>query len=240
MELRTQIKKLSLWIFLIPFVAVNLCLFISVNYQIFDNTFLSVDMIGRSGPTFPYFDGGVSISRTARTYPTYLIFKPAMIFTGIILIRYWNANYKLIQNLDNVNNLKKHFRFYGIASAVFIILHAIFLGIKFDIDIYKFFRRFILLSFIIFELVAQTLLVINLNRIKDNIENLIKKKILKIKILLVSSLVVVAIASLPILGSSDYVNFKHALEWNYLVGILTFYLLNYFFWKPLPHTQKGV
>ena len=32
MELRTQIKKLSLWIFIIPFVAVNLCLFISVNY----------------------------------------------------------------------------------------------------------------------------------------------------------------------------------------------------------------
>ena len=73
MELRTQIKKLSLWIFIIPFVAINLCLFISVNYQIFDNTFLTVDQIGRSGPTFPYIDGGVSISRTARTYPTFLI-----------------------------------------------------------------------------------------------------------------------------------------------------------------------
>ena len=89
MELRTQIKKLSLWIFIIPFVAVNLCLFISVNYQIFDNTFLTVDQIGRSGPTFPYIDGGVSISRTARTYPTFLIFKPSMILTSIFLIMYW-------------------------------------------------------------------------------------------------------------------------------------------------------
>tara|TARA_Y100000590_G_scaffold296501_1_gene334092 strand:+ start:297 stop:1004 length:708 start_codon:yes stop_codon:yes gene_type:complete len=230
-----RIRKSSLLIFFVPLIAVNICLII-VTY--FGEYLAHGDALG--GPTFPYFDGETSISRTARVFPSYLIFKPAMIFTGIILIRYWNANYKLIQNLDNVNNLKKHFRFYGIASAIFIILHAIFLGIKFDLDIYKFFRRFILLSFIIFELVAQTLLVINLNRIKDNIENLIKKKILKIKILLVSSLVVVAIASLPILGSSDYVNFKHALEWNYLVGILTFYLLNYFFWKPLPHTQKGV
>ena len=86
MELRTQIKKLSLWIFVIPFITVNLCLFISVNYHIFDNTFFSVDQIGRSGPTFPYFDGGVSISRTARTFPAYLVFKPGMIIASILLI----------------------------------------------------------------------------------------------------------------------------------------------------------
>ena len=51
----TQIQKLSLWIFFIPLFAINLCLFISVNFEIFDNTFLSVDQIGRSQPTFPYF-----------------------------------------------------------------------------------------------------------------------------------------------------------------------------------------
>ena len=33
--------------------------------------------------TIPYFDGGASISRTARPYPTWLIFKPAM-FINII------------------------------------------------------------------------------------------------------------------------------------------------------------
>ena len=86
MEFTTQIRKLSLWIFIIPVVAINLCLFISTNYQIFENTFLVVDHIGRSNPTFPYLDGGVSISRTARTYPTYLIFKPSMIFASCLLI----------------------------------------------------------------------------------------------------------------------------------------------------------
>ena len=100
MEFITQIRKLSLWIFIIPFMAVNLCLFISVNYQIFDNTILSVDQIGRSNPTFPYLDGGVSISRTARTYPTYLIFKPSMIFASILLIIYWNKTNKLIKKLS--------------------------------------------------------------------------------------------------------------------------------------------
>ena len=96
MELRAQIKKLSLWIFIIPFIAINLCLFISVNYQIFDNTFLSVDQIGRSGPTFPYFDGGVSISRTARTYPTFLIFKPSMFLASVLLVMYWIKTNNLI------------------------------------------------------------------------------------------------------------------------------------------------
>ena len=104
MESIAQIKKLSLWIFIIPFVAINLCLFISVNYQIFDNTFLSVDHIGRTNPTFPYFDGGVSISRTARTYPAYLVFKPSMIFTSILLILYW---IKTMNHQHNTKNFMK-------------------------------------------------------------------------------------------------------------------------------------
>ena len=139
MELRTQIKRLSLWIFIIPFVAINLCLFISINYHIFDNTFLSVDQIGRSQPTFPYFDGGVSISRTARTYPTYLIFKPSMIFASILLIIYWTKTNKIINFYQNSENKKNLFKTFGILSAVFLIIHSIFLGIKFDYDLYKFF-----------------------------------------------------------------------------------------------------
>ena len=167
METITQIKKLSLWIFVIPFLAINLCLFISVNHHIFENTFLSVDHIGRSNFTFPYIDGGVSISRTARTYPTYLIFKPSMIFASILLIIYWIKTNKLInsfQSLENKNNL---FKTFGILSAVFLIIHSIFLGIKFDYDLYKFFRRFVLLSFIIFEIVPQSLLVYKFFKLKS-------------------------------------------------------------------------
>ena len=44
----TQIRKLSLWIFIVPFIGVNLCLLISVNYSIFENTIFIVDQIGRS------------------------------------------------------------------------------------------------------------------------------------------------------------------------------------------------
>tara|TARA_Y100001970_G_scaffold192231_1_gene233628 strand:- start:66 stop:773 length:708 start_codon:yes stop_codon:yes gene_type:complete len=231
MEIRTQIKKLSLWIFIIPFVAINLCLFISVNYEIFENTIFTVDQIGRSGKTFPYFDGGVSISRTARTYPTYLIFKPAMIFASILLIIYWVKTNKLVniyQNLENKNNL---FKTFGILSAIFLIIHSILLGVKFDYDIYKFFRRFVLLSFIIFEIVAQSLLVFRFFKLKSLIYNDINNYVLVLKIILVSILVVVAIASLPIVVTKGNVHFKHALEWNYFIGVIFFYFLTFLFWK---------
>ena len=77
-----QIRKLSLGIFIIPLVGINLCLFISQNPDLLENTFLQVDQIGRSGFSIPYLDGSLSISRASRTFPQYLIFKPAMIIKG--------------------------------------------------------------------------------------------------------------------------------------------------------------
>ncbi len=231
MELRTQIKKLSLWIFIIPFIAVNLCLFISVNYQIFDNTFLSVDQIGRSGSTFPYFDGGVSISRTARTYPAYLIFKPGMIFTSILLIIYWTKTNKIINFYQGLENKKNLFKTLGIISAIFLVIHSLLLGVKFDNDLYKFFRRFVLLSFIIFEVIAQSLLVYRLFKLKSFMMKHINNYVLTLKIILVTVLVLVALISLPIVVTSGNTHFKHALEWNYFFGVIIFYLLTYLFWR---------
>ena len=86
----TQIRKLSLWIFFIPLLAINLCLFISQNPEFLENTIFTVDQIGRSGFSIPYLDGSLSISRASRTFPQYLIFKPAMITTSIILYYYWS------------------------------------------------------------------------------------------------------------------------------------------------------
>ena len=229
--MRTQVKKLSLWIFIIPFVAINLCLFISVNYQIFDNTFLSVDQIGRSQPTFPYIDGGVSISRTARTYPTYLIFKPSMIFASILLIIYWIKTNKIINFYQNSDGKKNLFRTFGILSAIFLIVHSILLGVKFDYDLYKLSRRIVLLGFIIFEIVAQSLLVYRFFKLKSKIYDDINNYVLTLKIVLVSILVIVAITTLPIVVSSGNVHFKHALEWNYFIGVILFYYLTFLFWK---------
>ena len=238
MEKINQIRILGLWIFILPFIALNLCLFISINYDLFENTIFTVDQIGRTGFTIPYIDGSVSISRTARTYPAYLVFKPCMIITGILLIKYWISTKALVQNINVEPTGKKRFMLFGILSAIFLILHSIFLGISFELDLYKFFRRFVLLAFIIFEIVAQALLVITLFKIKNIISEMINKKILILKILLVSILIVTALASLPILITSGHVHFKHALEWNYFIGIVLFYLLSFFFWKAQKNQKS--
>ena len=150
MDSINKIRIISIWIFIITFVSLNLCLFISVNYHLLEGTIFTVDQIGRSGFTFPYIDGSVSISRTARTFPAYLIFKPGMLITSILLIQYWKAYNKLIQTINNDFSKNKYFLFFGVGSAVCLVIHSLLLGIQFEVDLYKFFRRFVLLAFIIF------------------------------------------------------------------------------------------
>ena len=225
-----QIRKLSLWIFFVPLVAINLCLFISQNPELLENTIFSVDQIGRSGFSIPYLDGSLSISRASRTFPQYLIFKPAMFLTAILLFIYCKNNNQLVNNL-NTTNLNYKFKTFGVLSAVFLVIHSIFLGIKFDIQIYKLFRRVVLLLFIIFEIIAQGILVYHFYKLKNKLKDFINNKILILKIFLVSILATVAILSLPLLISKGNTHFKHALEWNYFVGVVIFYLLSRLFWK---------
>ena len=226
----TQIRKLSLWIFFIPLIAINLCLFVSQNPEFLENTFLKVDQIGRSGFSIPYLDGSLSISRASRTFPQYLIFKPAMIITAIILYHYWINNNNLVNSFKSTN-INYKFKTFGILSAICLVIHSIFLGIKFDIQIYKLMRRLVLLLFIIFEIVAQGILVYHFFKLKNELLNFLNKRILIFKLILVSILAAVAILSLPILINKGNTHFKHALEWNYFVGVLLFYFFSRLLWK---------
>ena len=221
-----KVKSLGLWIFMIPFVAVNTCLILITQFHgLFPNPAHVIHN------TFPYFDGGASISRTARVFPTYLVFKPAMIFTAFLLIKYWIYNKKIISSFNKNHKNIKLFVFFGISSAIFLILHSIFLGIKFDNDFYKLFRRLILLSFIIFEITAQFYLVSTIYSLKQNIFTYLHSGILKTKLILVSSLIIVAIISIPLISLPGNTHLKHALEWDYFLGVIFFYFLTFLMWK---------
>jgi len=226
-------RSISIWIFIVPLVAVNVCLLLVTQFHsLFPN---QEDIIHN---TFPYFDGGASISRTARPYPSWLIFKPAMFLTSYLLIKYWLFNKEIIKYFkDNHKNLKK-IVFFGVASAVALTVHSIFLGIKFDNDLYKLFRRVIMLSFIVFEIVAQAYLVATFWSFRNKLKDYINPTILNLKIALVSILIIVAIVSIPIISlpGDDFYGIqlkflKHALEWDYFIGVITFYLLTFFMWK---------
>ena len=223
-----KVKSISIWIFLIPFIAVNSCLILITEFQwLFPN---QEDIIHN---TFPYFDGGASISRTARPYPSWLIFKPAMFLTSYLLIKYWLYNKTIIMQFDNKHKYTNRIIFFGIGSAIALIIHSLFLGIEFDNNFYKFFRRIIMLVFIIFEVAAQAYFVSTIYSFKNKILEIIDIKYLKLKMILVSLLIIAAIICIPIISfPGDKFKFvKHALEWNYFLGVITFYLLTFFMWK---------
>ncbi len=97
-----------------------------------------------------------------------------------------------------------------------------------------------MLSFIIFEIVAQAYLVASLYSFKNKLEKYINKIYLKLKLILVSTLIIVAVISIPIISlPGDLVFginvkfFKHALEWDYFLGVISFYLLTFLMWKKI-------
>ena len=235
MEQINKVKSISIWIFIIPFVAVNTCLILITQFhELFPN---QENIIHN---TFPYFDGGASISRTARPYPSWLIFKPAMFLTSYFLIRYWIYNKRIIEFFDQDHKYKTKILFFGVASAVALTIHSIFLGIKFDNDLYKLFRRVIMLSFIVFEIVAQAYLVASFYSFKNKLEKYINTIFLRLKFILVLTLIVVAVISIPIISlpGDNFLGInlkflKHALEWDYFIGVITFYLLTFFMWKKI-------
>ena len=130
----------------------------------------------------------------------------------------------IILNFDAESKFINRILFFGIGSAILLTIHSIFLGIYFDSSLYKLFRRLVILSFIIFEIIAQGYLVFSLYKIKDKISELINIKYLKLKRFLVTLLILVAIGSIPILSMSGYKFLKHALEWDFFLGVITFYL----------------
>ena len=221
-------KSISIWIFIIPFVAINGCLILITQFQeLYPN---QEEIIHWS---IPYIDGGASISRVVRPYPSWLIFKPCMFLTSFLLIKYWLYNKDIIIFFKGNNKYLKKIVFFGIGSAIALTIHSIFLGIEFDHDLYKLFRRIIMLVFIIFEITAQVFLVSALYSFKNKLHGHINRKILKLKLVLVSFLVVVAIICVPIISwpGNEFKFLKHALEWDYFLGIIIFYLLTFFMWK---------
>ena len=95
-----------------------------------------------------------------------------------------------------------------------------------------------MLLFIIFEITAQAYLVATFYSIKDKLFEYIHLKFLKLKLMLVSLLIVVAVISIPIISlpGNEFFGFnlkffKHALEWDYFIGVISFYLLTFLMWK---------
>jgi len=184
----------------------------------------------------PYIYGDASISRTARNFPTTFIFKPLIILSAFFLFLYWKNNLNLLTNLKNQNtisNFSKKFFYFGLLSCIFLAFHAAFLGLDFESKLFDTVRKLIIISFIIFEIFAQILLVKNLYEIKQKIQIYINFFILKLKIAFVIIIFATTCIAFSILIFGDpSTAFKHILEWNYFAFLLFYYLLSRLLWKP--------
>ena len=183
----------------------------------------------------PYLYGEMSISRTARFFPATWIFKPFIIISAFFLFLYWKNNLNLFNKITNnntSNKFSKKFFYLGLFSSIFLALHAIFLGIKLDFQLFEPLRRLVITLFIFFEAMAQFSLTMNLVKFREKLKSFIEPIILNIKIVFVVTIFLITIFSFIVLAF-DLVasNFKHMLEWNYFSVLLVYYMLSRFLWK---------
>ena len=181
---------------------------------------------------YPFFFGETSISNIAKRFPQNYIFKPALFIASVLMFLYWLLNKKILQTVDN-NKIEKYFIF-GALSSIFLILHVYFLGDPSENNIFKLFRKLVIILFISFELAAQFFLIQRIKNLKEDLSKLININILKVKIyfvyffLTITFLIIVILAIFNLPSSFD--NF---IEWNYFIILSVYYLLTYYLWKKI-------
>ena len=181
----------------------------------------------------PFFYGETSISNIAKRYPLYLIFKPFLFITSLLMIFYWVYTKKIIHSINKSEKTELYYVF-GILSGIFLFFHVLFLGSEIQNEIFVKLRRYFIAFFILFELLAQFFLIKKLYSIKKIINNFINYFILQIKLYFVlffiflTLLVITLMIFLNIPKEWDYI-----IEWNYFIFLSFYYLLTFFLWKKI-------
>lgn len=188
--------------------------------------------LGSSEKINPFIYGETSISNIVKRFPINYIFKSLLFICVFLMYLYWK-NYKFLFNqILNSNNQK--FFYFGIASALFLFLHVLFLGVEIDNKVFKLFRKLVIAFFILTELLAQFFLSIQLYRNKYNLNAYCYSSVINIKlffIIIISIISFFVISLLVVYDLSDKVDY--ILEWNYFAGLLFYYFFSFLIWKKI-------
>ena len=206
------IKKISIYIFLIPTITVILSYLLSLNLNLVPSC-------------IPIFDGCTSISRTGRYYPVNIFFKFFMFTSGTLIILYWYLNFQNFK-IKNKLSLINYAYVIGLISIFFLFLYLIFLG---ESNYYRFFRKVGIFIYILFSIIAELILsIIYYKKIKYFNINFTK-----IKLILSISLVILGIALFPfmIIKLENVSEIRNIISWNYFFLIQINYLVTFFVWK---------
>ena len=191
-----------------------------------------ISSLGSNVSINPFINGETSISNIVKRFPINLVFKPLLFISVIFMFLYWkNYNFLFNQILKSKN---EKFVFFGIASAVFLFFHVLFLGMEIDSKIFKLLRKLVIVFFILSEIIAQTLLSIRLFKNKIELSYYCNTYIINIKLLFVIIIFSISLVMIFILLIYDLSNkVDYILEWNYFAGLLFYYLLSALMWKKL-------
>ena len=147
------------------------------------------------------------------------------------MIIYWILNNKIFNQIikSKKTNL---FLYFGILSAIFLFFHVLLLGSNIENELFQKIRRTIIVLFILFEVLGQIFLTKNLYTYKNNFYNYARIKIIFLKVIFVSLVLLVTLFVFFILtfynlpSKVDYI-----LEWNYFAALLIYYFLSSIMWK---------
>jgi len=180
---------------------------------------------------FPFIDGESSISNIVKRFPINYIFKPLIYIGCIFMILFWYSYNKIINQISSENKING-FLIFGYLSCLFLFLHVLFLGIEADNKIFKLSRKIIIVAFILFEVIAQYSLLKRIYLFKSKITDLINEIYLKLKIVLVGSVIIATFFIVSILVFFDLSKkVDYILEWNYFLILLFYYLFSFLMWK---------
>lgn len=186
---------------------------------------------GTSIKVNPYLYGETSISNIAKRFPQNYVFKSLLFISAVIMFFYWKYNNIIFKNITSIKK-NNPFLIFGYSSAVFLFLHVLLLGQSFELKILMTFKKLIIVSFILSELLAQFYLVRTIKNNLNSYINLINRKIFKLKIFLIYSVIIISIFIIFILIFRDLTKeVDYILEWNYFTILLFYYLLSYYMWK---------
>lgn len=178
----------------------------------------------------PFINGETSISNIVKRFPINYVFKTFLFISVIFMYLYWK-NYKFL--FSKILNIKKSVFFYfGIASAIFLFFHVLFLGIDLDNKLFKILRKLIIVFFILSEILAQLFLSIQLFKNKNNLSIYCNTFIINIKItfviliFIISTIVISLLLIYDLSSKVDYI-----LEWNYFAVLLFYYFFSFLMWK---------
>ena len=116
--------------------------------------------LGTSEKINPFIYGETSISNIVKRFPVNVIFKSFLFISVLFMYLYWK-NYKSLLSIILNSNKNKYF-YFGVASAIFLFFHVLFLGMDIDNKYFKTLRKLIIAFFILSELLAQYSLTIQL------------------------------------------------------------------------------